>query len=131
MDPVVFSLVALIIVIFFTTQKSTSKGRREDERWYSNGRRQRWQMTTVADNEDTQDWVADCNGEGGEQAARAGSERRRRQRSGNDGCGRGRWQQRTMTAKVSMIAADDNGMQDRAADYDGSGRQEKGKRAEW
>jgi hypothetical protein len=27
-------------------------------------------MTRVADNDDTHDWVADCDGEGGEQAVR-------------------------------------------------------------
>ncbi len=33
-------------------------------------RRQRWQMTTVANNNDTRDWAADCNGEGRERAVR-------------------------------------------------------------
>jgi hypothetical protein len=34
-----------------------------------NGRRQQQQTTTAADNDGTQDWAADYEGEGGEQAA--------------------------------------------------------------
>ncbi len=33
-------------------------------------------MTTVADNDDTQDWVADCNGEGRERVVREGRDSR-------------------------------------------------------
>ncbi len=33
-------------------------------------------MTTVADNNDTRDWVADCNGEGQERAVRDGRDSR-------------------------------------------------------
>jgi hypothetical protein len=77
-------------------------------------------MTTAADDDDTHDWVVDCDGEGREQAGRDGKD------SGvvmmaavaeDGGCGRRR-RRRTTTA------ADDNGMQDWAADYevDGQGR---------
>ncbi len=77
----------------------------------------------VVNDNDTQDWVVDCEGEGRERAVRAGGERRRRQQSGDDGCGgRRRWQQTTM-AKVLTISADDNSMQDWAADYDGEGQE--------
>ena len=31
-------------------------------------------MTTVADDDNTQDWVADCNGEGRERAVRDGGD---------------------------------------------------------
>jgi hypothetical protein len=34
------------------------------------GRHWQWQMTTMADNDGTQDWVADYEGEGQERAAR-------------------------------------------------------------
>ncbi len=73
----------------------------------------------MADEEDTQDWAVDCNGEGQERAMRdsrdsrvvmmavavedGGSVQRRR-----------RW---------TTIVAEDNGMQDRAADYDGEGKE--------
>ncbi len=52
-----------------TTQQSTSC-QREDEWRYGDGGRRRWQMTMVADNDDTCDWAADCGGEGREQAVR-------------------------------------------------------------
>ncbi len=69
-------------------------------------------MTTVADDNNTQDWVADCDGEGQERAVRDGGD------SGvvmmalavEDGGGRQRRQRWT------TIAAEDNSMQDRAAD---------------
>jgi hypothetical protein len=47
---------------------------REDKWRYGNGRQQRWQMTTVADDDDTCDWAVDCNGEGQEQAVRDGGD---------------------------------------------------------
>ncbi len=69
-------------------------------------------MTTVVDNNNTQDWAADCDGEGRERAVRDGKD------SGvvmmavavEDGGGRQQQQRRT------MIAVEDNSMQDRAAD---------------
>jgi hypothetical protein len=84
----------------------------------------------VADDNDTRDWAADCNGEGQEWAVRDGGD------SGvvmmamavEDGGGRRRWQRRTTTA------ADDNRMQDLAADYkwDGQGRAARdGRDTEW
>jgi hypothetical protein len=74
-------------------------------------------MMTVADNSNTQDWAADCNGEGREWAVRDGRD------SGvvmmaavaEDGSGRRQQQRRTMTV------VDDNGMQDWAGDYNGEG----------
>ena len=77
-------------------------------------------MTTVVDNDNTQDWVVDCNGEGQERAVRDSRD------SGvvmmtvavEDGGGRQRRQRRT------TIAAGNNVMQDWAADYDGE-RQER------
>ncbi len=56
-----------------TTQPSTSC-RREDKWRYGNGRQQQWQMTTVADNNDTHDWAVDCDGEGRERAVRDGGD---------------------------------------------------------
>ncbi len=49
---------------------------REDKWRYGDGGQQRWQMTTVADNDDTCDWAADCNGEGRERAVRDGGDSR-------------------------------------------------------
>ncbi len=57
-----------------TIQQSTSC-RREDEWRYGNGGQRRWRMTTLADDTDTCDWVADCNGEGQEQAVRDSGDR--------------------------------------------------------
>ncbi len=73
----------------------------------------------MADNNDTQDWVADCDGEGRERVVRDSGY------SGvvmmaaavEDGGSRRQWQRWT------TIAAEDNGMQDRAADYDGEGQE--------
>ncbi len=69
-------------------------------------------MTTMADDNNKQDWVADCDGEGQEKAVRDGRD------SGvvmmavavEGGNGGQRRQRRT------MIAAEDNSMQDWAAD---------------
>ncbi len=47
-----------------------------DEWRYGNGGRQRWWMMMVGDNDNTCDWVADCNGEGREQAVRDGGDSR-------------------------------------------------------
>jgi hypothetical protein len=73
---------------------------------------------TVANDNDTCDWAADCNGEGRERAVRDGGD------SGvvmmalavKDGGGGQRRQRQTTTA------ADDNGMQDWVADYEGDGQ---------
>ncbi len=73
----------------------------------------------MADDNDTQDWVADCYGEGREKAVKEGRD------TGvvmmavaveDGGCG-GQRRRRT------MIAVEDNGMQDPAADYDGEGQE--------
>ncbi len=57
-----------------------------------NGGRQRWRTTTAADDDGSQDWVADYDGEGREWAAR-------------DGGGSGV----TMMAAAKMAAAVDSG----------------------
>ncbi len=76
-------------------------------------------MTTVADNNDTHDWAADCNGEGRERAVRDGGDSGvvMMAAAAEDCGGRRRQQRRTMTA------ADDNSMQDWAADYKGNGQE--------
>jgi hypothetical protein len=77
-------------------------------------------MTMVADDDNTRDWAGDCNGGRQERAVRYGGD------SGvvmmaavadDDGEGGRRWQRRTMTS------ADDNGMQDWAANYEGEGQE--------
>jgi hypothetical protein len=73
----------------------------------------------VADNKDTQDWVADCDGKGQERVVRDSRD------SGvvmmavavEDGGGRRQWQ------RQKTIVAEDNGMQDWAADYHGEGKE--------
>ncbi len=72
----------------------------------------------MADDDDTGDWAADCNGEGQERAVRDGEDSRVVMMAAavEDG-GRGRRRQRQTTT-----AADDNGMQDWAADYEGDGQ---------
>jgi hypothetical protein len=76
-------------------------------------------MTMVVDNNDMRDWAADCDGEGQERVVRDCGD------SGvvmmaavaeDGGVGR-RWCRRTMTV------ADNNGMQDWAADYEGDGQE--------
>ncbi len=57
------------------TQQSTSCWR-ENEWRYGDGGQRRWQMTTVADENDMCDWVVDCNGEGRERAVRDGGDSR-------------------------------------------------------
>ncbi len=74
----------------------------------------------MADDDDTRDWAADCDGEGQERAVRDSGD------SGvvmvaavvEDGGGRGRGQRRT------TAMADDNGMQDWVADYKGDGQEQ-------
>jgi hypothetical protein len=76
-------------------------------------------MRTVADDDDTCDWAANCNGEGQERAVRDGGD------SGvvmmaavvEDGSGGRQRQRRTTTP------ADNNGMQDWAAGYKGDGQE--------
>ncbi len=46
-----------------------------------NGGRQQQQMTTAAENDGTQDWAADYEGEGGEQAANNNGSRAHRAES--------------------------------------------------
>ncbi len=73
----------------------------------------------MADNDDKQDWAADCGGEGREREVRDGGD------SGvvmmavvvEDGGGGQRGRRRT------MIATEDNGMQDQAVDYNGEGQE--------
>jgi hypothetical protein len=75
-------------------------------------------MTTVADDDNTRDWAADCNGEERERAVRDGGDSRVviMAMAVEDGDSGQRWQRRT------MAAADDNSMQDWAADYEGDGQ---------
>ncbi len=45
------------------------------DKWrYCDGGQQRWWMMTVADNNNTRDWAADCDGEGQERAVRDGGD---------------------------------------------------------
>jgi hypothetical protein len=71
----------------------------------------------VADDKDTRDWAADCNGEGQERAVRDDGDSRvvMMAAAAEDGGSRRRWRRQT------TIEADDNGMQDWAADYKGYG----------
>ncbi len=73
----------------------------------------------MVDNDSTQDWVVDCNGEGQERVVRDGGDIKvvMMAMAVEDGGGRQRWQRQT------MIAAEDNGMQDWAADYNGEGQE--------
>jgi hypothetical protein len=50
-------------------QQSTSC-RRENKWRYGNSGQQQWQMTTVADDNNTHYWAADCDGEGQERVVR-------------------------------------------------------------
>ncbi len=68
---------------------------------------------TVADNNDTWDWAADCNGERRERAVRYGRDSRVVMMAAvaeDGGGGQKRW-------RWTTTAADDNGMRDLAADY--------------
>ncbi len=73
----------------------------------------------VADNYDTRDWVADCNGEGQERAVRDGRDSGvvMMAAAAEDFGGGQQRQRRTMTA------ADNNSMQDWMADYEGDGQE--------
>jgi hypothetical protein len=73
---------------------------------------------TLADDDDTRDWAADCNGEGRERVVRDGGDSRVviMAAAVEDGGG-GRRRRRRTTAAV-----DDNGMQDWEADYEGDGQ---------
>jgi hypothetical protein len=100
-------------------QHSTSKGRRKDKQRYGNGGQQWWWMATVANDDNTHDWVVDCNGEGQDWAVRDSRDIRVLMMAAmaEDG-GRGQqWQRWTTTA------ADDNRMQDWAADYNRKGQE--------
>jgi hypothetical protein len=74
----------------------------------------------VADDNDTCDWMADCNGEGRERALRDGGDDRVVMMAAEveDSGGGGRRRRRTTTA------ADDNGIQDWAANYKGEGQEQ-------
>jgi hypothetical protein len=86
-------------------------------------RQQQTMMVTDDDGggrQDTHDWVAaDCNGKGQEQAVRDGRDSRVVMMAAvaEDGGGGQRWQRQTTTV------ADNNGMQDWAADYKGDGHE--------
>jgi hypothetical protein len=76
-------------------------------------------MTTVADDDDTRDWAADCDGEGRERAVRDGGDSgvvmiALALEDGGGGRRRRRW---------TTIAAEINGMRDWVADYDGEGQE--------
>ncbi len=84
----------------------------------------------VADNEDTHDWVAYCDGEGQERAVRDGRDSGvvMMAAAAEDGCGIQQRQRQTTTA------ADNNSMQDWAADYKGGGQERAmrdGRDMEW
>ncbi len=90
------------------------------EEWrYGDGGRRRWQMTTVADDDKTCDWAADCDGEGRERAVRDSGDSGvvMMAAAAEDGGGRRQRRRRTTTA------ADDNSMRDRGADYEGDGQE--------
>ncbi len=85
---------------------------------------------TKADNDSSRrQWHARLGGRLQRGRTRAGGNKRKRQRDGDDGCGSGRWQRQTTMVAVgddgdsgrqqrrTTKAADDDGMQDRAADY--------------
>jgi hypothetical protein len=94
--------------------------RREDKWRYGNGGQQRWLMTTLADDDDTPDWAADCDGEGRERAVKDGKDSRVvMMAAAAEDCGGGwRLQRQTTTA------ADDSGMQDWDANYKGEGQEQ-------
>ncbi len=73
----------------------------------------------MADDNDTRDWVADCNKEGRERVVRDSRDRGvvMMAAAAKDGGNRQRRQRQTMTA------ADNNSMQDWAVDYKGDGQE--------
>ncbi len=83
-------------------------------------RRQRWRTTTAADDDGSRDRAADYDGEGRERAVSDSGDSgvamiaAAKMAAAEDSSGGQRW--RTM-------AADDDGTRDRAADYDGEGRE--------
>jgi hypothetical protein len=76
-------------------------------------------MTMVADDDDTHDWAADCDGEGRERAVRDRGDGgvAMMAAAAEDGRGGQRQQRRAMTA------ADDNSMQNWVTDYKGEGQE--------
>ncbi len=78
-------------------------------------------MTTVADNNNMRDWVANCDGEEWERAVRDSGDSWVVMMAvvAEDGCSR--WQQWRRTT----TAADNNGMWDWAADYEGEGQEQE------
>ncbi len=87
-------------------------------------------MTTVADDNNMQDWAADCNREGQERAVRDGGD------SGvvmmavavEDGSGGQQWRRRTTIAAEDIACKIGRRTQ---IGKEKSGRQEKAERAEW
>jgi hypothetical protein len=76
-------------------------------------------MMTVVDDNNTREWVVDCNGEGQERAVRDGGDSGvvMMAASAEDGGGGQRWRRWTRTA------ANDSDMQDWAANYEGQERE--------
>ncbi len=74
---------------------------------------------TVVDDNDTQDWAADCNGEGQERLVRDSRDGRvvMMAVAVEDGSSGQRQRRRT------MIMAEDNSIQDWVADYNGEGQE--------
>ncbi len=83
------------------------------------GQWRQWRTRTLADNDGMQDWVADYDGEGWERVAIDGGDSgvAMMAAAAEDGGGK---QQRQ---RWSTTAADDNGTQDRVADYNGEGQE--------
>jgi hypothetical protein len=77
-------------------------------------------MMTVADDEDRRDWAADWNGEGCEQAVRDGGDNRVVMMAVAAEDSDSRWRRQRQTTTV----ADNNGMRDWAADYEGDGQEQ-------
>ncbi len=73
----------------------------------------------MADDDNTRDWAADCDGEGRDRAVGDGRDSGVMMMAAavEDGCGGRRWRRWTMTA------ADGNSMQDWVADYKGEGQE--------
>ncbi len=87
----------------------------------SNGGQGRWQMTVAADDNGSQDWMADYDGKGREWLAKKGGDSgvvmmaaAKLAAAEDSGSGQ-QWRRRRTTA------ADNDGRQDWAADYDGEG----------
>ncbi len=84
----------------------------------------------MADDDDTRDWAADCDGEGRERAVRDSGDRGVvMMAAGAEDSGGGRRRRRW-----TMTAADDNGMRDWVADYKGDEQERAardGRDTEW